>query len=107
MRLLGTGKGVVAIVAHRGKQFQGYGVRTEDGWVCVASLGMNWTKLKCPTAEDCRVFLRTTCHADRFDDFRDIDALTALLRKLPPHAEPGIRPEHIAGVAVKLPKLSV
>jgi hypothetical protein len=108
MRLLGTGNGgVVAIVAYRDKRFQGYGVRTDDGWVCIASLGMHWTKLRCRTAEDCRTMLRTTCHANRFDDVRDLDALTSLIAKLPPYLQPGIMPEQIAGIPVRLPKLHV
>ena len=106
MRLLSAG-GVVAMAAYRGHHFQGYAVRTDAGWVCVAALGMSCTKQTCRTLEDCRTMLRSMSHAGRFDDFRDIDAFTAVIRNLPPHQQLAISPESISGVPVKLPKLNV
>jgi hypothetical protein len=106
MRLLGAGKGgVVAIAAYRGTHFQGYAVRTADNWICVCALGMGWSKLKAQNAMDARMTLRTTSHAARFDDFRDYDAFTATIAALPPFKKPGILPEEIDGMPVKLPKL--
>ena len=106
MHLLGAGKGgVLAIAAYRDKHFQGYALRTPDGWVCVCSLGMGWTKLRAQTAEDARMTLRTTSHAARFDDFRDVDRLVSAINKLPPYQMPGILPQDIAGFPAKLPKL--
>ena len=98
--------GVIGLAAWRGKHFQGYALRTSDGWVCVASLGMTCSRQKVRTADDCRTMLRTTCHASRFDEFRDFDSLKAVIDKLPPHAQPAILPEHIPGLPVRLPKLT-
>ena len=106
MRLLSRG-GVIGLVAFRGHTFQGYALRTDDGWVCVACLGMTCSKQKVRTADDCRTMLRATCHAGRFDEFRDIDLLKALIDDLPPHEQPAIMPEQIPGVPVKLSKLNV
>jgi hypothetical protein len=106
MRLLGTGTGVVAIAAYRDKHFQGYAVRTPDEWLCVVALGMGWSKIRAHSAEDARTTLRTTSHASRFENYRDIDDLIALIAKLPPYKAPGIMPEEIAGLPAKLPKLA-
>lgn len=107
MRLLGGNGGVSGILGYRGNCFLGYALRTDDGWVCVASLGMNWTELKCRTSDDCRTMLRATCHVNRFDDFRDVSELTSVVLKLPPHLQPAIMPADIPGIPARLPKLSV
>jgi hypothetical protein len=107
MRLLGAGKGgVLAIAAYRDRHFQGYALRTPDGWVCVCSLGMTWSKLRAQTAEDARMVLRTTSHAARFDDYRDVELLVAAINKMPPYQQPGILPRDIPGFPAKLPKLA-
>jgi hypothetical protein len=107
MRLLGAGNGgVVAIAAYRGKHFQGYALRSNDGWVCVVALGMSWSKLRAATAEDARVTIRTMSHAARFDDFRDVDELVSRIDALPPYQQPGILPQQIGGFPAKLPKLA-
>ena len=106
MKSLAQGKGrVVAIAGYRSQHFQGYAVRTNDGWVCIASLGMSWTRLACRTIDDARALLRATCHAGRFEIFGDIDALRAALNNLPPFQQPAIMPDQIADI-VRLPKLS-
>ena len=106
MHLLGAGKGgVLAIAAYRDKHFQGYALRTPDGWVCVCSLGMSWTRLRAQTAEDARMTLRTASHAARFDSFRNVDELVSAINKMPPYQKPGILPQDIAGFPAKLPKL--
>ena len=107
MQLLGAGRGgVVAIAAYRNKHFQGYAIRTNDGWVCVVALGMGWSKLRCQSAEDARVMLRTTSHAARFEAFRNMDEFVNMVAKLPPYKQPGILPDQIAGVPARLPKLA-
>jgi hypothetical protein len=107
MQPLGSVKGgVVAIAAYRDKHFQGYALRTPDGWVCVVALGMGWSKMHALTAEDARVTLRTTTHAGRFDNFRDLHALVAAINKLPPYQQPGILPHDIPGFPTRLPKLA-
>ena len=107
MYLLGAGKGgVAAIAAYRGKHFQGYALRTRDGWVCVVALGMGWTKLRAGGAEDARTTLRTTSHAARFEDFRDVDDLVGLINAMPAYQQPSILPQDIAGFPAKLPKLA-
>ena len=106
MRLLGSGKGgVVAIAGFCERHLQGYAVRTPDGWICIAALGMTWSKLRASTADDARITLRTTCHASRFESFENVDDLVVLIDTIPPHQQPGILPQHICGVPVKLPKL--
>ena len=107
MKLLGHGKGrVVAIAAYRGSHFQGYAVRTAATWVCIASLGMSWSRLNCRTVEDARATLRATCHAARFESFDEIDDLRIILANLPPFQQPAITLEQIDGLPTKLPKLS-
>src|SRR5215210_5301598 len=104
MYLNGAG-GTVAIAGYRGRHFQGYAIRTPNGWTCVVSLGMTWSKFLVRSAEDARVTLRTMSHASRFEMFTDIDELIAVIHKLPPFQQPGILPEHISGFPAKLPKL--
>ena len=106
MRLLGAGIGIVAIAAYRNKHFQGYAVRTPNEWICVVSLGMGWSKIRAHSAEDARTTLRTTSHAARFESFRNLDELIALIAKLPPYKAPCIMPEEIAGLPAKLPKVA-
>jgi hypothetical protein len=106
MKSLSLGKGrSVAIAAYRSQHFQGYAVRTHDGWVCIASLGMSWTRLLCRTMEDARTTLRASCHAGRFEIFDDIDHLVKALNKLPPFQQPAIMPSQISDI-VAVPKLN-
>lgn len=105
MLLRGVAGGVVALAGYRGRHFQGYAVRVADGWTCVASLGMTWSKIHCRTAEDARVTLRTMSHASHFDMFRDVEDLIDVIGALPPYQQPGILPEQIAGLPAKLPRL--
>jgi hypothetical protein len=88
----------VALAAFQGKHFSGYAVKTSEGWTAVASLGMTWSKIKCATANDARVWLRTTSHAGRFDSYSGIDDLRAVINKLPEYARPAIEPESVLGV---------
>jgi hypothetical protein len=93
----------VALVAYRGHHFQGYAVKTSDGgWVCVAAMGMSWTRLPVRTAADAKGLLRTTSHAARFEHVRDVEELERMLAALPPYQQPGITPDQIPGLPVKL-----
>jgi hypothetical protein len=88
----------VALAAFQGKHFSGYAVKTSEGWTAVASLGMTWSKMKCASANDARVWLRTTSHAGRFDSFFSLDDLRKAIDKLPEYARPAIEPESVLGV---------
>ena len=94
------------MAGYRDKHFQGYALRTPDGWICVVALGMGWSKLRVQTAEDARVALRTTSHAARFDTVRDFDEFVAEIDALPPYQQPGIHPRELPGFPAKLPKLA-
>jgi hypothetical protein len=92
----------VALAAFRGQHFLGYAVKSPDGWTCVASIGMTWSKIRCRTMEEARSTLRTTSHASRFDTFLKLDDLTRLVATLPPYQQPAIGPQEVADVKPKL-----
>ena len=94
-----------AIVAYRGRHFQGYAVRSAEGWICVFSTGLNWSKSICRTFEDARSLFRTMSHAQRFDVFDDVNDIATIIDALPPYQQPGIMPSDIAVVANRLPRL--
>src|SRR5215218_5187002 len=105
MQISRTASGTVAIAAYRGRHFQGYALRVAEGWTCIISLGMTYSKLQCRSADEARCTLRTMTHAARFEDFRDVDDLISTINKLPPFQQPGIMPEQISGFRARLPNL--
>ena len=105
--LIGSKTRKTALAAYRGRHFQGFAVRTgPDGWVCVITTGMSWSKMNCRTVEDARCHFRAITHASRFDVFDDLEALCAVVRALPPYEQPGILPWELPGIPQKLPKLA-
>lgn len=95
-----------ALSAYRGRHFQGYAVRSAaDGWVCVLSTGMSWSKSICRTFEDARTLFRTMSHVQRFDVYDDVDDLNAIIDALPPFQRPSILPMDLPAIANRLPKL--
>ena len=95
----------VAVAAFRGKHFMGYGVKTSEGWSCVASVGMGWSKHSCRSMEDVRCWLRMSTQATQFDLLASVEELEQVIGALPVYAAPAILPQDIRGVAAKLPKL--
>jgi hypothetical protein len=89
----------VAIAAYQGRHFCGYAVKTDEGWTAVAALGMSWSKLKVATANDARMWLRTTTHAGKFDMFSSITDLREVIDDMPEYNRPAIEPESIAGTS--------
>ena len=84
-----TNIAAMALAGFRAQHFLGYAVRTRDGWVCVAAVGMTWSKLACRTAEDARTTLRTASHANRFEHYKELGELMQVIDRLPPFAQPG------------------
>ena len=81
----------MAVVAYRGKHFQGYAVKTtQNNWVAVGALGMSWVKWNCLSLTDAQTWLRTTCYAGRFDLYSDAFDLNDIFEKLPPYQQPSI-----------------
>ena len=105
MRLAGTEVNRAnALVGTRGKHFVGYAVRTTEGWVCVAQIGISWTRSTCRSQSDARTCLMATGHASTFEWLSSVDDLNALIIKLPPYAQPSILPDSIVGI-LSTPKL--
>jgi hypothetical protein len=95
-----------AIAAYRGRHFQGYALRSPvEGWICVFSTGMTWSKSVCRTFEDARALFRTMSHAQRFDVYDDVNDVTTIIDALPPYQQPSILPSDLPVVANRLPKL--
>lgn len=87
-----------ALIGTRGKHFVGYAVRTTEGWVCVAQIGISWTRSTCRSQSDARTCLMATGHAETFEWLSSVDDLNVLLAKLPPYAQPSILPDSIVGI---------
>lgn len=96
-----------ALAAFRGHHLQGYAIRNSvDGWICVVTTGLSWSKMNCRTLDDARCLFRTMTHASRFEIYRDIDELNDLIDTMPPYQKPGILPEQLSGIPAKLPRLN-
>ena len=76
-----------------------------EGWVCVFSTGMTWSKTTCRTFEEARTLFRTMSHAQRFDVFDDVDDIARIVDALPPYQQPSIHPHDLPVVDNRLQKL--
>lgn len=96
------------IVAMRGRHFQGYALRSRtEGWLCVFSTGMTWSKSSARTFEEARTLFRTMSHAQQFDVYDSIADLDAVLDKLQPFQRPSILPDDLPPVSNRLPRLQL
>lgn len=95
-----------ALVAFRGRHFQGYAVRSKlEGWICIFSTGMNWSKSICRTFEDARTLFRTMSHAQTFDVYDSVEDIDTLIDSLPPFQRPAIMPGELDVVMQRLARL--
>lgn len=83
----------IAVTGFRSRYFVGYAVRSGQGWVCVFSIGISWSKHLCRTADEARTCLKSMAHAMDLRWYTDPAELKADIDKLPEHTAPPIKPE--------------
>jgi hypothetical protein len=99
-----TGR-MTALAGFRRTQFVGYAIRGAEGWICVVSLGFNWTTSSCRTADEARNILRTTAQAVDLKWLAGTSELMAIISKLPEHMAPSILPESLGIECGRLPSI--
>jgi hypothetical protein len=83
----------IGVTGFRSGYFAGYAVRSGEGWTCVFSIGISWSKHVCRTADEARTCLKTMAHAMDLRWYTDAAELKAAIDKLPEHTVPSIKPE--------------
>jgi hypothetical protein len=83
----------IGITGFRSGYFVGYAVRSGQGWVCVFSIGISWSKHACRTADEARTCLKSMAHAMDLRWYSDAAELKKAIDELPEHNSPSIKPE--------------
>jgi RNase adaptor protein for sRNA GlmZ degradation len=83
----------IGLTGFRSGYFAGYAVRSDQGWFCVFSIGISWSKHFCRTADEARTCLKCMAHALDLRWYTDPAELKADIDKLPEHTKPSIQPE--------------
>ena len=83
----------IGLTGFRSGAFVGYAVRSTQGWVCVFSIGISWSKHVCRTSDEARTCLKTMAHAMDLRWYTDPQQLIADIDKLPEHTAPSTKPE--------------
>jgi hypothetical protein len=96
-----------AMAGYHSGLFVGYALRTSEGWICISSLGLSWTKSVHRSSEDARMHLRTVANAAKFDWFATVEQLENALLRLPESSMPSHMPEMLMATYGRWQRLNV
>ncbi len=86
-----TSNQYVALAAFTRRELVGYAIRRQpQGWYCVFSIGMSWSRTNCRDSREAQMAMKVSAHAYSIQWFSDVKELEKILQKVPDYKAPPI-----------------